>query len=287
MKSNSLLVTIAIPIYNAEKYLDYAIISVINQTFDSWELLLMEDGSSDNSPQIAQAYAEKDKRIKVISDGQNKGLIARLNQSVSLANGKYYARMDADDIMVITRIEQQVTFLEAHTNVDVIGSSTMLIDGDNQIIGSRSMKDNYTSFIHPSVMGKTEWFKANLYSFDAYRVEDKDLWYRTSHKSTFYNLEQPLMFYRAFGSSTSVQTFKSNQRQRKLFKKYKQYEKSLIWCVKNTLMSYVKDVVFFIMPLLGGDKFFGFIRKRHPVPAELHLTNEDLLKSIAHEKSID
>lgn len=287
MNSNSLIVTIAIPIYNAERYLEYAIISVINQTFGDWELLLMEDGSSDESPRIAQTYAEKDKRIKVISDGHNKGLIARLNQSVSIAKGKYYARMDADDIMAITRIEEQVAYLEDHPDVDVIGASTMLIDGDNIIFGSRNMKDNSSSFIHPSVMGKTEWFKANPYSSDAYRVEDKDLWYRTSHKSIFYNLEQPLMFYRAFGSNTSVQTFKSNQRQRKLFKKYKQYDKSLLWCVKNTLMSYVKDIVFFIMPLFGGDKLFGFIRKRHPVPAELCLTKDDLLKSIAHENSID
>lgn len=281
------LVTIAIPIYNAENYLGYAIQSVINQTFKEWELLLMEDGSTDSSIEIAQDYADMDNRISIIRDGMNKGLIARLNQSVSLANGTYYARMDADDIMAITRIEQQVAYFESHPNTDVVGSSTMLIDGENHIFGSRNMKNNNSSFIHPSVMGKTDWFKANPYSSDAYRVEDKDLWYRTSQKSIFHNLEQPLMFYRAFGSSTSVQTFKSNQRQRKLFRKYRQYGKSLNWCIKNTVISYIKDIVFFIMPVLGGDKFFGIIRKRHPVPEELCLSNEDLLKSISHENNID
>ena len=281
------LVTIAIPIYNAENYLGYAIQSVINQTYKDWELLLMEDGSTDSSIEIAQEYANRDSRISIIRDGMNKGLVARLNQSVSLAKGMYYARMDADDIMATSRIGQQVAYLKSHPNTDVLGSSTMLIDGDNHILGSRNMKDNTSSFIHPSVVGKTEWFKANPYSADAYRVEDKDLWYRTSQKSTFFNLELPLMFYRAFGSSTSVQTFKSNQRQRKLFRKYKQYGKSLAWCIKNTLMSYIKDIVFFIMPLFGGDKFFGIIRKRHPVPEELCLTEKDLLKSISHENSID
>ena len=84
----SLKVTIAIPIYNAESYLSFAIQSVVNQTYKNWELLLMEDGSTDSSVEIARLYAEKDERIRVIEDGVNRGLIYRLNESIKMANGK-------------------------------------------------------------------------------------------------------------------------------------------------------------------------------------------------------
>lgn len=278
--SNAPLVSIAIPIYNADKYLDYSIRSVINQSYSNWELFLMEDGSTDLSPSIAQRYASFDDRIRYISDGYNRGLVYRLNQSIQLSNGKYYARMDADDIMCVQRIETQVGIMEADEGIDIIGSSTMFIDKDNNISGSRSMKGIVESFIHPSILGKTEWFKGNPYNPEAFRVEDKDLWYRTSYKSRFVNIENPLLFYRAFGTSSSSQTFKSNIRQRKLFKKYKTYHKSLFWCISNIAISYARDCVFLIMPFLGGDSFLERIRKRNPVSSNLCLTYADLQKSI-------
>ena len=131
-----MLVTIAIPVYNGESYLRDAIQSVVNQTFQDWELYLINDGSTDNSLAIMQEYALNDIRIKVIDDGQNKGLVTRLNQSIETAIGKYYARMDADDIMYVTRIEEQVRFLESHPDVDVLGTSIMIIDNENNIVGS-------------------------------------------------------------------------------------------------------------------------------------------------------
>ena len=131
-----MFVTIAIPVYNGESYLRDAIQSVVNQTFQDWELYLVNDGSTDGSLAIMQEYALRDIRIKVIDDGQNKGLVTRLNQSIEIAVGKYYARMDADDIMYITRIEEQVKFLESHPDVDVLGTSIMIIDNNNNIMGS-------------------------------------------------------------------------------------------------------------------------------------------------------
>ena len=129
------LVSIVIPVYNGEVYLRDAIQSVVNQTFQNWKLYLINDGSTDGSLVIMEEYALRDARIKVIDDGQNKGLVTRLNQSVEIAVGKYYARMDADDIMYITRIEEQVTFLESHPDVDVLGTSIMIIDNNNDIVG--------------------------------------------------------------------------------------------------------------------------------------------------------
>lgn len=274
------LVTIAIPIFNADRFLEFAIQSVVNQTYSNWELLLMEDGSTDNSSIIAQRFLKIDERIKFISDGSNKGLVYRLNQSIQLAKGHYYARMDADDVMMFSRIEKQVKIMMSDETIDVLGSSTMFIDNENNISGSRNMSGNTISFIHPSVLGKTEWFRNNLYDPEAFRVEDKDLWYRTSYKSHFTNLEEPLLFYRAFGTSSSSQTFKSNMRQRKLFKKYKSYHKSLIWCIKNIALSYARDLIFLIMPLFGGNKVFKKLRRRNPVPSGICLTKDDLERCI-------
>ena len=116
------LVTIAIPAYNCQEYIDYAVQSVINQTYKNWELLLLDDGSTDGTLQKLKAY-ETDDRIRIISDGQNRGLIYRLNQSINLAHGRYYARMDADDIMLIHRVQSQIDFLEKNPSIDVVGSN--------------------------------------------------------------------------------------------------------------------------------------------------------------------
>ena len=100
------LVTIGIPFYNASQFLEYAIKSVINQTYTNWELILVDDGSTDDSLSIARSF--NDQRIKILSDGVNKGLVSRLNEIILNSRGSYIARMDADDIMHFERIEKQI-----------------------------------------------------------------------------------------------------------------------------------------------------------------------------------
>ena len=105
------LVYVGIPFYNAEKYLDYAIRSVLNQTYTNWKMTLIDDGSTDSSLALARKYTS-DTRVKVISDGRNKGLVYRLNELVKLSDCKYFVRMDADDIMHPQRLEKQLRYLE-------------------------------------------------------------------------------------------------------------------------------------------------------------------------------
>ena len=131
------MVTIGLPFYNAEKYLALAIESVLQQTYTDWELLLLDDGSTDNSLSIAQSYAQKDSRIKVISDGKNKNLATRLNELPSLAQGLYLARMDADDIMLPARIERQLAVLKAHPEIDVLGTNAYIINDENAVTSTR------------------------------------------------------------------------------------------------------------------------------------------------------
>lgn len=196
------LVTIGIPFYNAEKFIFFAINSVINQTYSNFELILSDDGSTDQSLEIAKSF--NDSRITVISDGKNKGIAYRLNEQLSLAKGKYYARMDADDLMFPERIEKQVFFLESHPEIDVVGSQAIVIDDQNKILGLRDSKIpqsingvfRETVFIHPTVTGRVEWFRKFGYSNALKGVEDLDLWIRSLCDSKFHKQNEPLLFYR-------------------------------------------------------------------------------------------
>lgn len=273
------LVTIAIPIYNAEKYLRYAIQSCINQTYQNWELLLMCDGSTDTSIGIMEEMAAYDSRIRVIYDDVNKGLVYRLNQSIKLAKGKYYARMDADDIMAVNRIEEEVNFLELHTMVDVVGTSMMMIDGDNHIMGS-SLQTTDSIFVHPSVMGKTSWFLSNPYDEAALRAEDFDLWNRTRRFSAFANIESPLMFYRIYGMPTTRKMLLSYKTMCRLTLRYKEYHWNILFACRYFLIYLLKICVLIFLSSFNKQSIIIKKRKYISVPIENRLTELDLEKSI-------
>lgn len=278
-----ILVTIAIPIYNAELYLRDAIQSCINQTYKNWELLLICDGSTDNSTSIAIEMAKHDNRIKVMDDNKNRGLISRLNESILLARGQYYARMDADDIMYVTRIEEQVNYFKEHPNADVVGTSIMTIDNNNKIIGSGLCEGNVKGFVHPTVMGKTEWFRANPYAEWALRVEDKELWYRTSSKSNFHAIGKPLLFYREFGMPTVYKYIQSQITFFKIIYRYNIYEKKISWVIKKSTLTLVKILIYIVFSFIGKVDFLIGKRKRIIIPSEKRLNDLDLRQSIKAE----
>ena len=125
------MISIGIPFYNAQQYLGYAIGSVLSQTYENWELILVNDGSTDNSLNIANMYAEEDSRIRVVSDSRNKKLPYRLNQLIEESTGDFIARMDADDIMHPERLEKQLSFLETNKRYDLVSTGLVSIDKDN------------------------------------------------------------------------------------------------------------------------------------------------------------
>lgn len=204
-------VTVAIPMFNAEAYIGAAIGSVLAQSYSNWELLILDDGSTDRSLEIVRKF--QDPRIRILSDGENRGLSRRLNESVQLASGEVYARMDADDLMVTTRMERQINYLLSHPDCDVVGSSAYIIDGDNNLTGLRGgnpfVENGFLSvahrggFIHPTVTGRTAWFRAHPYDINADRCEDIELWLRTADESHFGQLEEPLLFYREAGDQSA------------------------------------------------------------------------------------
>jgi glycosyltransferase involved in cell wall biosynthesis len=196
-------VTVGISFKNPGEYFEIAIKSVFVQTFTEWELILVNDGSDDESLEFAKSI--DDSRVSVHSDGRCKGLSVRLNEMVQLARSPYFFRMDADDIMHPLRIEKQYEILKQHDNHFVTGSFAYSIDDKSSILGLKGSQliqqtgfNARYSFHHPTVAATTAWFKANPYSEDIKfnRAEDAELWCRTTSKSKFLNIQEPLLFYR-------------------------------------------------------------------------------------------
>ena len=205
------MISIGIPFYNAEQYLEDSICSVLAQTYEHWELILVDDGSSDNSLFIANTYAEKDSRIRVVSDGMNMKLPYRLNQLVEESTGEFIARMDADDIMHPKRLEEQLGFLETNKRYDLVSTGLVSIDNDNIVKGYRRVESLYDDFsnietsypiVHPTVMVRRSWFERNKYSEKYPRAEDFELWTRAISNSDFKMAVLPdlLLYYREEGN---------------------------------------------------------------------------------------
>lgn len=227
-------ISIGIPIYNAERYLSDAIKSVIAQTYPYWELILIDDGSMDNSLKIAQDFAAKDKRIRVISDGLNKKLPARLNQIIREAKYDYIARMDADDLIHSERLEKQLNFLLNHPEYDLLSTSLISIKNNNDIIGVRTYLPKKVTvhdalmgcsgILHASILAKKKWYERNLYNEVNALAEDYELWLTASMKDDLKVafLPEYLYYYREEENATKEKMLKGYNTQIEIIKKYYQ-----------------------------------------------------------------
>lgn len=210
--NNSTYVTIGIPFYNAEKYLEGAICSVLAQTHTSWELILIDDGSTDQSLKIAKAYAQSDNRIRVLSDGKNKKLASRLNQIIHEAKYDLIARMDADDLIPNDRIEKQVLFLLQHPEYDLVSTSLLSISNDDKLIGLRTNSPKKPSkaevllcksnIVHASIIARSSWYRRNKYNESTVLAQDYELWLKAAIKNDLNVgfISDYLYYYREEGS---------------------------------------------------------------------------------------
>lgn len=199
------LVSIAMPVFNGAKTLRVALRSLELQTFQNWELLLIDDGSSDATPSILRDA--KDRRIRTFIDGDRRGLAPRLNQALEMARGKYIARMDHDDISFPERLSRQVSFLETSPTIDLLAARALVFSDDGAIKGLFPFRQTHAEICqrpsggfylpHPTWMGKGEWFKRFHYGGDeVLRAEDQDLLLRSYRTSTFACLDEVLLGYR-------------------------------------------------------------------------------------------
>lgn len=196
-------ISVLMGIYNCADTLEQAIASIQNQTYSNWELILCEDGSTDNTYEVAQALAASDSRIVLLRNENNLGLNATLNRCLGAATGEYIARMDGDDECMADRFEKQVRFLESHPQYQIVSSAMILFDETGewgQIASPEYPKPEDTvggtAFCHAAVLMKKECMDAvGGYTEDPrmLRVEDVNLWiklYATGYRG--YNIQEPL-----------------------------------------------------------------------------------------------
>jgi len=197
------LVSVGIPFLNCHKCLMDSIRSIFAQTFQDWELILVDDGSTDGSAAVAQSI--DDPRVRLLPpDGMNKGLASRLNQIARAARGEFIARMDADDLCHPERLATQLGFFNNQPGVDVVGTSSYILDEHRRPLQKLIVRETheeifkdrfrFVSVAHPTVMARSRWFRRFPYKETLSATEDYELWLRSGNSSVFANVLKPLYF---------------------------------------------------------------------------------------------
>lgn len=205
------LISIIIPVYNGEKFLRETIESVLNQTYENFELIIVNDGSTDSSKAITSSY--KDSRIVSLNLEQNRGVSNARNMGIALSKGEYIAFCDADDLCIPERLQCQLDYLLRHPSVDICGSAYIIFSENceeelvqplqtDQEIKEYFFKGNCMG--QPTIMGKAAVFRKYQYNPELVASEDYDLWARMSAGGViFANLSSPLIRYRAHATQAS------------------------------------------------------------------------------------
>lgn len=198
------LVSIGMPVRNSASTLDVAIQSILNQTLSNWEFLVLDDGSGDETVRIARSY--RDPRIRVLTDGTRLGLAERLNHAIGLSRGRYFARMDGDDVSYPERLALQVDYLKKNPEIDLVGGGVVVFGRNGRLLGKHNAPTAHECICrrpwkgfrlaHPTWMGKTEWFRKHLYRAEALRCEDQELLLRTHEASRFAAVPEIVLGYR-------------------------------------------------------------------------------------------
>ncbi|MCW3167508.1 glycosyltransferase [Chryseobacterium sp. 09-1422] len=205
------IISVVMPVYNGENYLTEAIDSILSQTFTNFELLIINDGSSDNSEKIIQSYS--DDRIVYIKNEKNIGLIKTLNKGLDLAKGEYIARMDQDDISHPERFLKQVALLEENPEIGVCGTWFTLLskNGKDRVIKHPESHESIKigmitkSLIgHPTVMMRKKTMNNYRYDINYQAAEDYELWTRLIRITKFYNIQESLLQYRFHDTNMTV-----------------------------------------------------------------------------------
>jgi glycosyltransferase involved in cell wall biosynthesis len=224
-------VSVILPVYNGEQYLAAAIDSILSQTYKDFELIIINDGSTDKSQALINQY--KDPRIIAVNQ-KNHGLVASLNRGIGMARGQYIARMDADDISLPERLAREVQSMDQNPHLVLLGTNAIEIDQQGKKSGELTYPSNdsvlrlslfsYTPFAHGSVMFKTASVnKVGGYDPATWPAEDSDLWARLAREGGLANIDQALYKFRINPEGISLtnresQIAKTLAVRRKMFK---------------------------------------------------------------------
>lgn len=198
------LVSIIMPMRNSAATVDATIRSIQRQTLQEWELIVIDDGSSDQSATIVENLG--DSRIRLVREPVGRGLAARLNQAVALCTGTYIARMDSDDLCFPERLARQIERLRHDPAIDVLGCGAMVFDAQGAPVGLLPCGTEHADIVrrpyvgfplpHPTWCASASWFRAHPYDPGLTKAEDQDLLLRSYRTSRFAALDEVLLGYR-------------------------------------------------------------------------------------------
>lgn len=202
------LVSVVMSVYNeAESHLKEAIDSILNQALRDFEFIIVDDGSTNGTPEVLKHFSRQDRRVKIITNPKNIGLTRSLNKAIKIAKGKYIARQDADDISLPERLKRQVEFMEKNSKVALLGTAFLEMSPQGEIIGQKTPPTSnselqrvlikYNPFLHSSVLMRKEALAVvGPYDESFLRAQDYELWFRIAQKYQIANLTQALIIKR-------------------------------------------------------------------------------------------
>jgi glycosyltransferase involved in cell wall biosynthesis len=208
-------VTVLTTVYNAGRFFEPSICSILNQSFRDFEFLILDDASTDGSAELAEGWATRDPRIRVIRNAENKGQTARLNEGLGLARAPWIARQDADDLAHPARLALQNQFATRHSGIVLLGSNGRIIDEQDKLAGLldaplTQQAITWTApflnpFMHTSVMFRADVIRDQFGGYDEnYRIaQDYELWTRVISRYQSANLSHRLVCYRHLATSMS------------------------------------------------------------------------------------
>ena len=199
-------VSVVMSCYNCEATVKKAIDSILQQTMNDFEFIIIDDGSNDKTLDLLLQFAREDGRIKILQNAKNLGLAASLNKGILEAQAQVIARMDADDVSFVDRFEKQLSILDHNENIDIVGSGIIEQTKDGVEKKTQLLPQAHSDIVkrifrkplvyHPTIMiRKRVFLEKGLYNPDIKWAEDADLWYRIYDEVIFYNLQEPLLYY--------------------------------------------------------------------------------------------
>jgi glycosyltransferase involved in cell wall biosynthesis len=198
------VVSVIMSMRNSASTVGAAVRSVLTQTLRDWEMIVIDDGSSDRSGDIVEGF--HDGRIRLIRESRSAGLAARLNQAVALGKGEFIARMDADDICFPERLAREVARLREEPQLDLLACGAVVFTSEGKLVGEMPVGFDHQDIVarpfvgfplpHPTWCGRANWFRNNPYDFDLRYAEDQDLLLRSFRHSRLGGLDKVLLGYR-------------------------------------------------------------------------------------------
>ena len=284
------LVTILIPVYNTEKYISKAIESIINQTFQDWTLLVLDDCSTDNTYDIVLKYAAKDRRIQALRNEKNLGMMPNWNKGLSLCKGEYWGKLDADDYWAPTMIEKSIQILENNKNVALVCSKYQIVDENNIVKNPPEIpnfaKNKEFSCIDLVKLGPQKMFQYNILrqgiglmrrsffeqtsNFNILDNGDTEMWYRIGAHYNIYCIDEVLHYHRIWSESFMRKNSDNNEYRRNV-NFYEVRKHILEYYFSNNFLS-KKEFKFFIKEnrFIFNSYLIYFYRKKYHVIKTLY-----------------